>query len=135
MVKLVDDVLFMTLYNLDISMFFQIDFSLFYYYNFSFRRYVGLCAAIKIIALAIFLVDWWLVRRRKQLDKMIPITANELMGSIISLDKCKYLHNLQKFTFLMPMLLRKISHFSLKMSLFAEIGCSQAATVVFVLAV
>uniref|UniRef100_A0A1Q3G4S9 Putative organic anion transporter n=1 Tax=Culex tarsalis TaxID=7177 RepID=A0A1Q3G4S9_CULTA len=50
-------------------------------------KYVGLCASIKIIALAIFIIDWWLVRRRKNLDKLNPMSANELVGSIISLDK------------------------------------------------
>ncbi|XP_053696805.1 solute carrier organic anion transporter family member 5A1 [Sabethes cyaneus] len=50
-------------------------------------KYVGLCASIKIIALFIFITDWWLVRRRKNLDKMNPLSANELVGSIISLDK------------------------------------------------
>lgn len=50
-------------------------------------KYVGLCASIKIIALVIFIIDWWLVRRRKNLDKMNPMSANELVGSIISLDK------------------------------------------------
>ncbi|KAJ8986265.1 hypothetical protein NQ317_009975 [Molorchus minor] len=50
-------------------------------------RYVGLCAGIKILALGIFMVDWWLVRRRKQLDEDKVITANEIVGSIISLDK------------------------------------------------
>ncbi|XP_043287756.1 solute carrier organic anion transporter family member 5A1 isoform X2 [Venturia canescens] len=51
-------------------------------------RYVGLCAGIKILALALFLVDWWLVRRRKQMDEMpVQLTVNELVGSIISLDK------------------------------------------------
>lgn len=52
-------------------------------------RYVGLCAGIKILALAIFLVDWWLVRRRKALEETAVVTANEIVGSIISLDKCK----------------------------------------------
>lgn len=52
-------------------------------------RYVGLCAGIKILALAIFLVDWWLVRRRKALEEVATVTANELVGSIISLDKCE----------------------------------------------
>lgn len=51
-------------------------------------RYVGLCGGIKIVALAIFMIDWWLVRRRKQLEKAKPITAQEVVGSIISLDKC-----------------------------------------------
>ncbi|XP_055847332.1 solute carrier organic anion transporter family member 5A1 [Episyrphus balteatus] len=51
-------------------------------------KYVGLCAFVKIVALAIFMVDWWLVRRRKQLDKLKPLNTNELVvGSIISLDK------------------------------------------------
>ncbi|XP_001605896.2 solute carrier organic anion transporter family member 5A1 isoform X1 [Nasonia vitripennis] len=51
-------------------------------------RYVGLCCGIKILALALFLVDWWLVRRRKQLEDQMPsMTVNELVGSIISLDK------------------------------------------------
>lgn len=53
-------------------------------------RYVGLCAGIKIIALAIFIVDWWLVRRRTALEDLPAITANDIVGSIISLDKCKY---------------------------------------------
>lgn len=52
-------------------------------------RYVGLCASIKILALGIFTVDWWLVRRRKQLDETGVITATEIVGSVISLDKCK----------------------------------------------
>ncbi|CAD6997100.1 unnamed protein product [Ceratitis capitata] len=51
-------------------------------------KYVGLCATVKIVALAIFIADWWLVRRRKQLEKLKPINANDpIIGSIISLDK------------------------------------------------
>ncbi|CAH1153544.1 unnamed protein product [Phaedon cochleariae] len=50
-------------------------------------RYVGLCAGIKTLAVGIFLVDWWLVGRRGQLDDDKGITANEIVGSIISLDK------------------------------------------------
>lgn len=56
-------------------------------------RYVGLCAGIKILALALFLVDWWLVRRRKHLEEAGAIlNVNDLVanGSIISLDKCKW---------------------------------------------
>lgn len=53
-------------------------------------RYVGLCAGIKILALGIFLTDWWLVRRRKMLDEDKVISPNEIVGSIISLDKRKY---------------------------------------------
>lgn len=54
-------------------------------------RYVGLCGGIKILALGLFVVDWWLVRRRKQLDETEVISAKEIAGSIISLDKCKYI--------------------------------------------
>ncbi|KAL1492885.1 hypothetical protein ABEB36_011059 [Hypothenemus hampei] len=50
-------------------------------------RYVGLCAGIKILALGIFFTDWWLVRRRKMIDEDKVISANEIVGSIISLDK------------------------------------------------
>nr|NP_609293.2 organic anion transporting polypeptide 30B, isoform B [Drosophila melanogaster]NP_723463.1 organic anion transporting polypeptide 30B, isoform A [Drosophila melanogaster]NP_995668.1 organic anion transporting polypeptide 30B, isoform C [Drosophila melanogaster]AAF52781.2 organic anion transporting polypeptide 30B, isoform A [Drosophila melanogaster]AAN10695.1 organic anion transporting polypeptide 30B, isoform B [Drosophila melanogaster]AAS64664.1 organic anion transporting polypeptide 30B, len=51
-------------------------------------KYVGLCASVKLIALVIFMVDWWLVRRRKQLEKMKPLNASDpIIGSIISLDK------------------------------------------------
>lgn len=58
--------------------------------SFLILRYVGLCAGIKILALALFLIDWWLVRRRKQLEDKLPtLTVNELVGSIISLDKCE----------------------------------------------
>lgn len=50
-------------------------------------KYVGLCATIKVVALCIFMVDWWLVRQRRQLDKAKTITANEVVGSIVSLDR------------------------------------------------
>lgn len=53
-------------------------------------RYVGLCAGIKILALALFLVDWWLVRRRKHLEETAAVfNVNDIVtnGSIISLDK------------------------------------------------
>ena len=56
----------------------------------SFCRYVGICAGIKILALALFLVDWWLVRRRNQLEEQATMTVGDLVGSIISLDKCKF---------------------------------------------
>lgn len=52
-------------------------------------KYVGLCAGIKILALVIFSIDWWLIQRRRQLEDGQIITANEIVGSIISLDKCK----------------------------------------------
>ncbi|XP_011292792.2 solute carrier organic anion transporter family member 4A1 isoform X1 [Musca domestica] len=51
-------------------------------------KYVGLCATVKIVALVIFIIDWWLVRRRKQLDKTKPLNPSDpVIGSIISLDK------------------------------------------------
>ncbi|XP_060805565.1 solute carrier organic anion transporter family member 5A1 isoform X1 [Amyelois transitella] len=51
-------------------------------------RYVGLCGGIKIVALGIFLADWWLVRRRKHLDNAAPLDpSKDIAGSIISLDK------------------------------------------------
>uniref|UniRef100_A0A1B6FGW3 Solute carrier organic anion transporter family member n=1 Tax=Cuerna arida TaxID=1464854 RepID=A0A1B6FGW3_9HEMI len=53
-------------------------------------RYVGLCCGIKILALSLFLVDWWLIRRRRHLEDLPAVlTVNDLVtsGSIISLDK------------------------------------------------
>jgi solute carrier organic anion transporter family, member 3A len=50
-------------------------------------KYIGLCTIIKVVALSIFFVDWWLVRKRKHLDKLEPLSANDVVGSIISLDK------------------------------------------------
>lgn len=41
------------------------------------------------MALVIFAADWYFVNRRKNLDKAKPITADEIVGSIISLDKRK----------------------------------------------
>lgn len=50
-------------------------------------KYIGLCTGIKVVALSIFIVDWWLVRNRKHLDKLDQISANDVVGSIVSLDK------------------------------------------------
>lgn len=50
-------------------------------------KYIGLCALIKVVALSIFIVDWWLVKGRKHLDKLSPTGSNDIVGSIISLDK------------------------------------------------
>lgn len=56
-------------------------------YEFCFR-YVGLCGGIKIVALGIFMADWWLVRRRRHLDTVPPLDPQkDIAGSIISLDK------------------------------------------------
>lgn len=70
-------------------------FQIFFFFSFLHKyllyngfRYVGLCAGIKILALALFLIDWWLVRRRRQMEEQPPsFTVNEFVGSIISLDK------------------------------------------------
>lgn len=50
-------------------------------------KYIGLCTGIKVVALSIFIVDWWLVRNRKQLDKLDALSINDIAGSIVSLDK------------------------------------------------
>lgn len=50
-------------------------------------KYIGLCTSIKVVALSIFAVDWWLVSKRKHLEKLQTLTANDVVGSIISLDK------------------------------------------------
>ncbi|KAJ8736255.1 hypothetical protein PYW08_006911 [Mythimna loreyi] len=51
-------------------------------------RYVGLCGGIKIVALGIFMADWWLVRRRRHLETAPPLDPHkDIAGSIISLDK------------------------------------------------
>ncbi|XP_026739045.1 solute carrier organic anion transporter family member 5A1 isoform X1 [Trichoplusia ni] len=51
-------------------------------------RYVGLCGGIKIVALGIFMADWWLVRRRRHLEVAPPLDPHkDIAGSIISLDK------------------------------------------------
>ncbi|XP_054266290.1 solute carrier organic anion transporter family member 5A1-like [Macrosteles quadrilineatus] len=52
-------------------------------------RYVGLCCGIKILALSLFLVDWWLIRRHKHLEDQPTAAVGDLVtsGSIISLDK------------------------------------------------
>lgn len=51
-------------------------------------RYVGLCGGIKIVALGIFLADWWLVRRRRHLETASPLDPHkDIAGSIISLDR------------------------------------------------
>lgn len=84
----------MTSNNLDTGMFYSFVYLYNVYYIFMLIfilydcRYVGLCAGIKILALALFLIDWWLVRRRRQMEDQPPsFTVNEFVGSIISLDK------------------------------------------------
>jgi solute carrier organic anion transporter family, member 3A len=59
-------------------------------------KYIGLCTGIKVVALSIFIVDWWLVRNRKHLDKLNPMSANDIVsGSMLSLDKTDDLKSLQ----------------------------------------
>lgn len=49
---------------------------------------MGLCGGIKIVALGIFMADWWLVRRRRHLETAPPLDPHkDIAGSIISLDK------------------------------------------------
>lgn len=50
------------------------------------NRYVGLCAVIKIVALIIFGIDWWLVKRRKSVEDDLPMTKDEMSGSLLSLN-------------------------------------------------
>lgn len=60
-------------------------------------KYIGLCTGIKVVALSIFIVDWWLVKNRKHLDKLDPMSANEVVGgSIISLDRIDEKDNLDE---------------------------------------
>ncbi|KAG8254922.1 Solute carrier organic anion transporter member 5A1, partial [Homalodisca vitripennis] len=57
-------------------------------------RYVGLCCGIKILALSLFLVDWWLIRRRRHLEDLPAVlTVNDLVvsGSMISLNNVQVL--------------------------------------------
>lgn len=53
---------------------------------------MGLCAGIKLVALSLFMVDWWLVRKRSDAEAVQPVMAiGDIVtsGSIISLDKRK----------------------------------------------
>ena len=57
-----------------------------------FYRYVGVCCGIKLMALLIFLLDWWLIRNRQNAEKKeAALTVGEVVNSIISLDKRKRL--------------------------------------------
>ncbi|KOB78794.1 Organic anion transporting polypeptide [Operophtera brumata] len=42
---------------------------------------------VAIVALGIFMADWWLVRRRRHLETAAPLDHKDIAGSIISLDK------------------------------------------------
>jgi hypothetical protein len=57
-------------------------------------KYIGLCTTIKFVALSIFAIDWWLVRNQKHLDKLTDLSANDFVGSSVSLDKCENEENI-----------------------------------------
>lgn len=44
---------------------------------------------IKIVALIIFGIDWWLVRRRKCVEDEAPMSKHEMSGSLLSLNNGK----------------------------------------------
>lgn len=51
-------------------------------------KYVGLASGVKIVALLIFLLDWWLVKKKKNFEDGKPLSNKDIVyGSIISLDK------------------------------------------------
>jgi organic anion transporter 3A len=51
-------------------------------------KYIGICAGIKVLASLIFFLDWWLVRRRQQMEEAQGgLTVGELVNSVVSLDK------------------------------------------------
>ena len=54
------------------------------------RRYVGVCCGIKVVSCLIFLLDYWLIRKRQNAEKkQAHLTMGEVVNSIISLDKRK----------------------------------------------
>ena len=47
-----------------------------------------MCCGIKVLSVAIFLIDWWLIRQRQNAEKkQSALTVGEVVNSIISLDK------------------------------------------------
>ena len=58
------------------------------YLYFRNSRYIGVCCGIKVLSVAIFLIDWWLIRQRQNAEKkQSALTVGEVVNSIISLDK------------------------------------------------
>jgi riboflavin transporter FmnP len=59
-----------------------------------FSRYVGVCCGIKVLSVIIFLIDWWLIRKRQNSEKkqQAALTVGEVVNSIISLDKRKLIY-------------------------------------------
>jgi len=51
-------------------------------------KYVGVCCGIKVVSCLIFLLDYWLIRKRQNAEKkQAHLTMGEVVNSIISLDK------------------------------------------------
>ena len=51
-------------------------------------KYVGICAGIKALAFLIFVLTWWLIKKREEKEKLEGgINMGEIVGSIASLDK------------------------------------------------
>jgi len=51
-------------------------------------KYIGVCCGIKVLSVAIFIIDWWLIRQRQNAEKkQSALTVGEVVNSIISLDK------------------------------------------------
>lgn len=50
-------------------------------------KYVGICAGIKVVAAAIFLIDWFLIRQCYERNKAFTLTVGDVMASVASLDK------------------------------------------------
>ncbi|QQP55588.1 Solute carrier organic anion transporter family member 5A1like, partial [Caligus rogercresseyi] len=51
--------------------------------------YVGVCSAIKVCSVVIFVIDWWLIRKRQNMEKKSgeSLSVGEVVNSMISLDK------------------------------------------------
>lgn len=49
-----------------------------------------MCAVIKIVALIIFGIDWWLVKRRKSVEDDLPMAKDEMSGSLLSLNNGEF---------------------------------------------
>jgi len=51
-------------------------------------KYIGVCCGIKVLSVVIFIIDWWLIRKRQNAEKkQSALTVGEVVNSIISLDK------------------------------------------------
>ncbi|CAB4061514.1 SLCO3A [Lepeophtheirus salmonis] len=52
-------------------------------------KYVGVCSAIKVCSVIIFLIDWWLIRNRQNMEEKSGegLSVGEVVNSMISLDK------------------------------------------------